>query len=99
MTDTQWLLIAILAIGAYSIRFVGLVCGQIVSQNAGLNKFLGDLPGSLIVALVASSLSDANALTWVAAALALIVAVISNNVVATMGLGFISIFTLKLFFT
>lgn len=98
MTDTQWLLIIVLAIGAYSIRFTGLVSGQLLSENVRLNKFLGDLPGCLIIALIAASLSEAHLLTWIAAAIAFIVALISNNVVATMALGFLSIFTLKFLF-
>lgn len=98
MTDAQWLLIAILAFGAYSIRLIGLVGGQLFSENARLRKFLDDLPGCLIVALIASSLSEADVLTWTAASIAFIVAIISNNVVTTMGLGFLSILVLKLLF-
>ncbi|MEH6630659.1 MAG: AzlD domain-containing protein [Halopseudomonas aestusnigri] len=98
MTNEQWFLIITLAFGAYSIRFLGLVSGQFIGGNERLNKFLGNLPGCLIIALIASSLSDASMLTWTATVIAIIVAIISNNVVATMSLGFIAIYTLKFLF-
>ena len=98
MNDTQWVFIIFLAFGAYAIRFMGLIGGQLVSENAGLNKLLSNLPGCLIVALIAASLAEADLLIWAAAAIAFVVALISNNVVATMGLGFVSILSLKLLF-
>ena len=90
MTDLQWLLIASLALGAYSIRFLGLVSGQLINENKKLNRILNELPGCLIIALIASSLSDANIHTLIAAAIACLIAIISNNVVITMFLGLAS---------
>ncbi|WP_085905083.1 AzlD domain-containing protein [Kiloniella majae] len=98
MTDAQWFLIGTLALGAYSIRFLGLVSGQLISDNKHLSKFLADLPGCLIVALIVSSLAGADPITWTAAAIAFVVALISNHVVITMIFGFIAIFALKHFF-
>ncbi|WP_421779874.1 AzlD domain-containing protein [Kiloniella litopenaei] len=99
MTDAQWLLIGTLAFGAYSIRFLGLVSGQLISEHKYLNKFLADLPGCLIVALIAASLAGENSITWIAAAITLAIALITNHVVMTMAFGFLTIFTLNHYFT
>lgn len=90
MTDAQWILVASLALGAYSIRFLGLVSGQIINENKKLHRLLQELPSCLIIALIASSLSDANTHTLIAAAIACFIAIISNNVVITMSLGLIT---------
>ena len=98
MTDAQWLLITFLAFGAYSIRFLGLVSGQLIRENPRLKVILSELPGCLIVALIASSLAEAQPLTWTAALIVFIVALLSNNVVITMVFGFVSILTLQFLF-
>lgn len=97
MTLDHWLLIGLLAIGAYGLRLAGLFGGQAILQNARLKTLLDDLPGCLIVALVATSLADASPLTWIAAAFALLVAILSNNVVITMALGFAAMFAMRYF--
>ncbi|MDF2367854.1 AzlD domain-containing protein [Sneathiella sp.] len=97
MTLDHWLLIALLAVGAYGLRLAGLIGGQAILHNAKLKTLLDDLPGCLIVALVATSLADAAPLTWIAAAFALVVAIVSNNVVITMALGFAAMFGLQYF--
>lgn len=96
MTEQQWILILTLGLGAYGIRFLGLVAGKAINDNRHLKKLLDNLPGCLVVALVASSLANAEPITWLAAAIALAVAIISNHVVLTMLVGFAAIYLLKL---
>lgn len=99
MTQNQWLLIALLAVGAYGIRLIGLIGGQAINDNPRLQPLLEELPGCLVVALVAASLTGQPPLTWLAALVALGVAVVTNNVVITMvggiaaliGLGYIAV--------
>jgi|3_EtaG_2_1085321.scaffolds.fasta_scaffold09295_2 uncharacterized membrane protein len=98
MTLDHWLLIAFLAVGAYGLRLAGLIGGQAILRNERLKTLLDDLPGCLIVALVATSLADASPLTWIAAAFALVVAILTNNVVITMALGFAAMFGMQFFF-
>ena len=45
MTLDHWLLIGLLAIGAYGLRLAGLFGGQAILQNARLKTLLDDLPG------------------------------------------------------
>ncbi len=88
METDQWLLIVLLAFGAYSIRFAGLIIGETLNRNVQLKTALGELSGCLIVALVAATMANANVTTWIAAIVALAVALLMNNVVLTMILGF-----------
>ena len=87
MTEAQWMLVLGLAVGTYAIRLGGLVAGDAISRRPRLRSVLGDLPGCLVVGLVAASLSDGAAATWLAAAVTLGMAAWSNHVVATMVVG------------
>ncbi|MEO3417259.1 AzlD domain-containing protein [Roseovarius sp. CAU 1744] len=91
MTSAQWLLIVLLAIAAYGVRLAGLVGGRAISANPRLKPFLDDLPGCLVVGLVAASLAGEPAVTWAAALVALGVAILTNNVVVTMVIGLAAI--------
>lgn len=95
MSQNQWMLILFLGLAAYGIRLLGLLAGQTIQHNARLRPVLEDLPGCLVVGLVAVSLADQPVETWLAAGAALAVAVVSNNVVVTMVLGFIAILGLR----
>lgn len=91
MTSEQWALIGALAIGAFAVRIAGLAFGVAVMGAPRLKAMLDDLPGCLIVALVAASLADGGLdgrlAVWASAAVALAMAVASNNVLATMAAG------------
>ena len=91
MTPAQWMLIILLAIAAYGTRLTGLLGGRAIAANPRLKPFLEDLPGCLIVGLVAASLAGEPALVWLAALLALVVAILINNVVITMVAGLAAI--------
>lgn len=97
MSLDHWLLILLLALGTYSLRLIGLFGGQRMIRNERFRTLLADLPGCLIVALVAASLGNADPITWIAAAIALIVAILTRNVVITMALGFAAMFALRYF--
>ncbi|MBL4627194.1 MAG: AzlD domain-containing protein [Roseicyclus sp.] len=86
MTTSHWALIAILAIAAFSIRLVGLIAGDVIRKSR-LAPLLDDLPGVIIVSLVASSLAGQPVLTWCAAGAALVTAWLTNNVILTMLVG------------
>ncbi|WP_114391303.1 AzlD domain-containing protein [Notoacmeibacter marinus] len=87
MTTAQWLLIGLLAAGTFAIRLTGLFVGDAVERRPALRAVLHDLPGCLVVALVASSLAGASPQAWLAAAVALAVAAWSNHVILTMAIG------------
>lgn len=86
MTAPYWTLILVLAVAAFSIRAIGLFAGDKAraSRHAWL---LDELPGLIVVSLVASSLATQPFQTWIAAGIAVCVARISNNVIATMCVG------------
>lgn len=96
MNNEQWILIISLGVGAYAIRFLGLIAGNAINDNLRFKTILDKLPACLVVALVASSLANADPITWLAAIIALIVAILSNHVVLTMTIGFAAIYLLKL---
>ena len=95
MTGAQWMLILLLAVASYGVRLAGLIGGRAMSANPRLKPFLNDLPGCLVVGLVAASLAGEPALTWIAGLVALAVAILVNNVVMTMVTGLLAITILQ----
>jgi len=86
MTSSYWIFIGILAVAAFSIRFIGLIAGDAIRKSR-LAPLLDDLPGLLIVSLVAASMAEQPMMTWFAAAAALGIAWKTNNVIITMIVG------------
>ncbi|MGB0913459.1 MAG: AzlD domain-containing protein [Phaeobacter italicus] len=86
MTLSHWMLILLLAIAAFSIRVLGLFAGDAIRASR-FAWVLDDVPGLLVVALVASSPAGQSAVTWAAAAVALGVAYVTNHVILTMCVG------------
>ena len=86
MTFPFWMLIAVLAAAAFSIRLLGLIAGDAI-RSSRYFWVLDDLPGVIVVSLVASSLAGQSIGTWIAAAAALFVAYVTNNVIWTMCIG------------
>lgn len=94
MSSSQWSLILLLAGCAYGLRFVGLLAGDWIDRRQKLKKLLDDLPGCLVVALVAASLAQGELAAWVTAPIALAVAIWRANVVLVMvvSMAFFSVF-------
>lgn len=86
MSGAHWAVIALLALAAFLIRVAGLIAGDRIrtSRHAWM---LDDLPGLIVVSLVASSLIGQPLITWIAAGAALGIAILTNHVIATMALG------------
>ena len=96
MTSAHWTLIIVLCFASFSIR----ICGLQADDRIRLSKHSwihDDLPGLIIVNLVAASLSGEPLQTWLAALAALLVAVLTNHVVVTMGIGVLVFAFLSLF--
>ena len=87
MTPDQWLLVGTLAAGTFALRLCGYLVGDAIADRPRLRRVLDDLPGCLVVALVASSLATQGWTAWAAAGVALAVAIWTNAVLATMGAG------------
>ncbi|AZV78684.1 branched-chain amino acid transporter [Parasedimentitalea marina] len=86
MNFSFWMLIIVLAVAAFSIRVLGLFAGDTI-RSSRFSWVLDDLPGLIVVALVASSLAGQSIGTWLAAAAALGVAYVTNHVIMTMCVG------------
>ncbi|WP_108820215.1 AzlD domain-containing protein [Pseudovibrio sp. Alg231-02] len=86
MTSSHWLIILTLAVAALSIRIIGLFAGSKVRASKH-SWVLEELPGLIVVSLIATSLSGQSMQMWMAAAVALAVAITTNHVIATMCLG------------
>ncbi|WP_299401958.1 AzlD domain-containing protein [uncultured Roseobacter sp.] len=86
MTSSHWLLILVLAVAAFAIRVTGLLAGNRIKASRHV-WMLDDLPGLIIVSLIAASLAGEPLHMWMAAAVALGVAIATNHVIATMCLG------------
>ncbi|WP_299652057.1 AzlD domain-containing protein [uncultured Tateyamaria sp.] len=86
MTGAHWAVIGILALAAFSIRVLGLVAGGRIraSRHAWV---LDELPGLIVISLVAASLAGQPLQTWIAAGAALGTAAVTNHVIATMVVG------------
>lgn len=86
MNFSFWMLIVVLAIAAFSIRVLGLFAGGSI-RSSRFSWVLDDLPGLIVVSLVASSLAGQSVGTWLAATAALVVAYMTNHVILTMCVG------------
>ncbi|WP_025899425.1 AzlD domain-containing protein [Sneathiella glossodoripedis] len=92
MSTDFWVLIFVLAAAAFSIRILGLVAGDTIkaSKHAWI---LEEIPGLIIISLVAASLTGQGLTTWIAAGAALAIAWLSNHVIWTM-CGGVAVFAL-----
>lgn len=86
MTFPFWILIVVLAVAAFSIRVLGLFAGDAIKSSRH-SWVLDDLPGLIVVSLVASSLAGQSVGTWIAAGIALFIAYMTNHVILTMCIG------------
>ncbi|MFN0264794.1 AzlD domain-containing protein [Tepidamorphus sp. 3E244] len=95
MTSTQWILIAGLAVATFAMRYAGMMIGERVSRSR-FAPLLEDLPGLIVVALVGSSLANAEPVGWLAAIVAAGVAWVTRNVPVTMAAGLAAFIGLQL---
>ena len=70
MSASHWAVVSLLVVAAFAIRVAGLIAGERirVSRQAWV---LDELPGLIVVSLVASSLIGQPPPTWIAAGVAL----------------------------
>ena len=86
MTGAHWVVIGILALAAFSIRIVGLIAGGRI-RSSRYAWVLDELPGLIVISLIAASLAGQPMQTWSAAGAALVAAILTNHVIATMVVG------------
>jgi len=84
-----------LGFGDLGIRLIGLLAGARL-QRSRFAPLLDELPGLIVISLVASSLANQPIVTWLAALIAAMVAVFSNNIILTMIVGVVAFATLRL---
>jgi uncharacterized membrane protein len=83
------MLIIVLAVAAFSIRVLGLVAGNTI-KSSRYAWVLDELPGLIVISLVASSLAGHSIGTWIAAGAAFCVAYYTNHVIWTMCSGVVA---------
>ncbi|MDH0908520.1 AzlD domain-containing protein [Rhizobium pusense] len=86
MSAAHWTVVGLLAVAAFTIRVAGLIAGEQI-RTSQQGWILAELPGLIVVSLVASSLGGEPLPTWIAAGAALGVAIVTNHVIATMVAG------------
>lgn len=86
MSFPFWMLIVVLAVAAFSIRVLGLFAGDTI-RTSRFSWVLDELPGLIIVSLVASSLAGQPIGVWLAAVAALVTAYFASHVILTMCVG------------
>ena len=82
-----WVVIAGLAAGTFAIRFGGYLLGARLPSTGAWARGFAALPGCLISALVAVILVQGTVAEWLAAAVALAVAMLTRNLPLTMAAG------------
>lgn len=89
MSASHWGVVSLLVVAAFAIRVAGLIAGERirVSRQAWV---LDELPGLIVVSLVASSLIGQPPPTWIAAGVALGAAIATNQVIVAMVLGMLA---------
>ncbi len=84
-----------LALATFAIRVSGVILGQRLPQTGFWARALQALPGCLIISLVAVSLLAGGPNEWIAGAVAAVVAIVSRNLVVTMGIAIAAIWFLR----
>ncbi|MEM1101852.1 MAG: AzlD domain-containing protein [Pseudomonadota bacterium] len=87
MTVDHWLLIAALAASTIGLRVLGYLAGAALMERLAFRRLTEVFPGCLIVALVASALAEGGPPEFLAAAAALLTAIATRNIIATMLVG------------
>ena len=96
MTDAVVVTVA-LALATISVRLFGIAIGQRLPQTGVWARSLKSLPGCLIVALISVMLLSKGPLEWIAAALALLVAIITRSLPLTMIVGIAAVWAMRQF--
>ncbi|MEO0487744.1 MAG: AzlD domain-containing protein [Pseudomonadota bacterium] len=87
MTPDHWTLIALLSASTIALRVLGYVAGGAFMANPRLKRALDVFPGCLVTALVASALAQGGIPHYTAAGIALLTAISTRNIIATMAAG------------
>ena len=83
MNSAHLYLIGFLAIATITVRVSGLVAGQRIRRSKH-SWVLKELPGLILVSLVAVSLANESVVGWISAGVALAATYFTNNVVMAM---------------
>jgi uncharacterized membrane protein len=94
--DQNTIVIAALAVGTFAIRLGGYLLGASLPVSGGWARGLQALPGCLIVALLAMILTQSGPDEWLAAALALGVALLTQSLPLTMLAGVGAVWMLRM---
>jgi len=94
MTD-QWILIVGLTIGTYLIRIGGYLLGAKLPATGSWARAFAVLPGCLISALLAVIVVQGSVTEWVAASIALVIAILTRSLALTMCAGIIAVWILR----
>lgn len=94
MTD-QWVLIVGLAIGTYLIRITGYMLGARLPSTGSWAKAFAVLPGCLISALLAVIIVQGSPAEWIAASIALVIAILTRSLPLTMIAGITAVWILR----
>lgn len=86
MTSAHLYLIGFLAIATITVRVSGLVAGQRIRRSKH-SWVLKELPGLILVSLVAVSLANESVVGWISAVAALAATYLTKNVVMAMLFG------------
>ena len=87
MMADHWTLIALLSASTIALRVLGYVAGGAMMANPRIKRALDVFPGCLVTALVASALAQGGIPHYTAAAVALLTAILTRNIIATMAAG------------
>lgn len=85
----------VLAAATFTIRLGGVYLGQSLPTGGAWARGLNALPGCLIVALVSVSVLTGEPQEWLAALIAVAVAMLTRSLPLTMAAGILAIFVLR----
>lgn len=94
MTST-WPLIAALAVATFSIRLAGFLLGARMPTTGRWATAFNALPGCLIASLLTVILLQGSTVEWIAALIALLVAIATRNLPLTMAVGIATVWLLR----
>jgi uncharacterized membrane protein len=95
MTLESALVLLALALVAFGLRAGGVVLGGLMPTTGKGGQFLRELPGTIMVSMIAPMVAFGGPAEWLATVLCAVVAWFTRNLLATMAAGLVAVWLLR----
>jgi uncharacterized membrane protein len=95
MTWDAALALAALAVTAFALRASGILLGRLIPSTGKAGQFLREMPGAVMVSLVAPVLIHGGPAEWLAAGATAATAKLTGSLIGSMAVALVSVWLLR----